>query len=798
MSSLARDLVFACRVIHRAPAVSAAAVLTLSLGIAANVAIFSVAWPVLAEPLPFPHEQRLTHVLLSIERNGQLGSNPISPGDYFDLLNARSFESLAGFNLLAAERNLTGGSEPQRVQVGSVTEDFFKVLALPPLLGRGIDARDFAPGTRSLVLNERAWRRHFGSDPHIAGTAVRMDGASWTVVGVMPATATIGTIDVDAWTTQPLDRASARQQRSYFLAMIGRLHAGVTLRSANEELVLLMRDAAERYPASNMVAGTPVLARAQSFRERLTGPVRPVFILLMGGAVLVLVLAAINLAGLQVARNLARSRELAVRRALGATRAQLVRQLTTESLMLSALGGIVGLGVAALTLASLAQVAPAIAWYEVSPGLTRPVVHFTLGLTAIAGLAIGVGPSVVAAGARHVGSLQLRGGTDNRATARLRTAIVGVQVAMTVVLLIAAALTAVSLVRVLQIDPGFEIDQGIIADVRPQGSTSQQIAFFDRLVERAGALPGVERACAINNVPLDNDGHGYTFVAEGQTDAERRGALVLGITEGCFDVLRIHLLRGRPFQRSETASVAIVSESMGRSLWPDGTDPVGRRIHVGLESGPLFEVIGVVRDIRATSLESATTRQVWTSASRGWPMPQRLIVRTRTAPETLARPLRDILADMNPDLALANVRTMHDIVGEATASRRFVLVLLGAFAAVAVSLCAVGIYGMIAYQVGQRTREIGIRVALGASRGHVVRAITGQAMIGVAAGIAIGAAGASTLSSIIASQLYRVSATDARVYLAVAVFVAALAVIACWQPMRRIFAISPVTALRAE
>jgi putative ABC transport system permease protein len=786
-------------VIRRAPAVSAAVVLTLALGIAANVAVFSVAWPVLGARLPFPDEGRLAYVLLSIDRNGRHASNPISPGDYFDLLNAQSFESLAGFNLFAAERNLAAGGDPQRVQVGSVTEEFFDVLGIPTLVGRGLDARDFAPGIRSLVLSERAWRRYFGANPNVVGTSVRMDAASWTVVGVVPAAAGIGTIDVDAWTTQPLDRASARATRSYFLAMVGRLHDGVSLAQANDELARLMRGAAERYPASNrMPSGAPLLARAESFRERLTGPVRPVFVLLIGGAALVLVLAAINLAGLQAARNLARRRELAVREALGATRLRLIRQMTIESLVLSVFGGAVGLGAAAATLAGLSQVAPAVAWYEVSPRLTPAVMFYTVALTAITGLAIGLAPAAVASAARQDGLLQVRGGTDSRRAARLRPVLIGLQVAMTVVLLIAAALTGFSLARVLGVDPGFELEQGIIADVRPQGSTSQQIAFFDRLVERAEALPGVERACAINNVPLDNDGGGMTFVAEGQTDAQRRGALPMGITEGCFDVLRIPLLGGRSFQRRETESVAIVSESMARALWPDGTDPVGSRIHMGLLAGPLFRVVGVASDIRAASLDSAETRQVWMSASRGWPMPQRIIVRTRTAPEALARPLRSLLQEMDPDLALANVRTMRDIVGEATASRRFVLVLLGAFAAIALALCAVGIYGVITYQIGQRTREIGIRVALGASRWHVVRSVARDALVGVAAGIGAGAAGALALSSVIASQLYEVSATDPRVFLAVAMFVVVLALVACLQPVRRILGLNPVAALRAE
>jgi predicted permease len=369
---------------------------------------------------------------------------------------------------------------------------------------------------------------------------------------------------------------------------------------------------------------------------------------------------------------------------------------------------------------------------------------------------------------------------------------------MTVVLLISAMLIAASLIRVLRVDPGFEIDRGLIADLRPAGSTGQQIAFFDQLLERVEALPGVERACAINNVPLDNAGASMTFVAEGQTDADRRSALPMGASDGCFDALRIDLLRGRPFQRTETESVTIVTESMAKALWPDGSDPVGKRIHIGLVSGPLFRVVGVVGDIRATSLEAVSGRQVWMSASRGWPIPQRVIVRTAVEPRSLARPLREVVAALNPDLALANVRTMGDIVGEATASRRFVLALLGGFASIALVLCVVGLYGVLSYQVGRRSREIGIRVALGARRGHVVRTITAQTMISVVLGIAAGAIGARALSPIIASQLFEMSATDVRVYACVAGFVIVLAALACWSPIRRVLAIDPVAVLRSE
>jgi predicted permease len=798
MTAFRRDVLFAIRLLGRTPLISAAAVLTLALGIGANTAIFSVAWPVLGARLAFPDEDRLAFILLSIERNGQAGSNPISAGDYFDLLDARSFGSLAGFNMFVNESNLSlGETEPEQVRIARVTEEFFRVLGVQALVGRTLQASDYVDGPPPLVLEERLWRRTFGADPDVVGRSVTIDGEPWRIVGVVPNSTEVGTVDADAWSTQRLDRATARQLRSYYLAMIGRLRPGVTLEDANRELRALMLRVADRYPVSNrMPDGAPVLARAQSFRERLTGPVRPVFLLLTGGAGLVLLIAGINLAGLHLARNLARRQELSVRRALGAARGTLARQLLVENLVLAGLGGLVGLLAASFTLAALAEYAPKVAWYQISPRLTLPVALFALGLTAVAGLAIGAVPALTATGSRQTSLQTARGGTSDRRTARTRTVILGAQIAMTIVLLVAATLTAASLWRVLGVDPGFTFERGLIADVRPTGSQGENIQFFQTLVERAEALPGVERACAINHIPLANDGGGMTFVPEGRTDADMQGALPMGVTAGCFETLRIPLVSGRTFLATEAESVAIVNESMARRLWPDGSDPVGRRIHIGLVSGPLFTVVGVVKDIRAASLESSFTRQVWMSASRGWPMPQRLILRTSVPPGTLARPLRSILRELDPNLALGNVRTMQDVVGEATASRRFVLWLLGGFAVIALALSMVGIYGLLAHQVGQRTREIGIRVALGSPRRAVIGTVTRPIALGLAGGLIAGLVGARLLSSLIATQLFQMSATDVRVYAGVAAFVTGVALLACWPPTRRATRISPVVAMR--
>jgi predicted permease len=352
--------------------------------------------------------------------------------------------------------------------------------------------------------------------------------------------------------------------------------------------------------------------------------------------------------------------------------------------------------------------------------------------------------------------------------------------------------------RVLGVDPGFDAASSLIADVRPVMSQGEAIPFFDELVTRVEALPGVIRACAINNVPLDNRGPTMTFVAEGRTDADRISALPMGVTDGCFDALRIPIVAGRDFDRRELESVAILNESMARALFPGVPDPTGRRVHIGLVAGPLFTIVGVVRDIRASALDSANTRQVWMSASRGWPMPERLIVRSAVPPQTLARPLRAVLGDLAPGLALANMRTMPEIVSSATASRRFVLALLTAFAVIALALSAVGIYGTLAHQVGQRRREIGIRVALGARRADVARAIAGRTFAGVVAGIAGGILGGRLLSSLIESQLYGWSADDTRVHAGVAAFVVLIAALACWAPARRATRIDPVDALRRE
>lgn len=792
MTSFLHDLRLSGRQMRAAPAAACAAILTLALGIGANAAILNVAWPVLVSPLPFPHEEQLVVAMLRVERGGAPRANPLSPGDYVDLRRARSFASVAAFSLDAGEQTLTGHGEPQQLTVGNVTSGFFEVLGLAPLAGRAFTEDDDRSGARPVVLHEQAWRRYFGGDQAVVGATIRLGGASWEVIGVVPAAASLGTVEVDAWTLLPIDEVTARQIRSYGLALLGRMRPGVSLDTANVELAAIMRQAAEEYPATN----EGISARAESFRERLTGPVRPVLLLLVGGALAVLLITGINLGGLQVARNLARHSELTVRQALGAGRERLVRQLTTDTLVLATAGGLVGLVAAMLTLSALSQVAPAVGSYDVSSTLTRPVVLVTLGLAWLTGLLVGALPAWSATRPRPLAQ-QSRGGTASRAARRTRSAILASQVALSVVLLVAAMLAGGSLARVLDIDPGFELEEGLIADVQTTLSPGQRFPFFDDLVTRVAALPGVERACAMSDVPLDTSGGWMTWVPAGRTDQDRIQAVPLSITEGCFDTLRVRRTLGRSFTRVEGEPVAIVSESVARTLWPDES-AIDQRMHIGLVSGPLVRVIGVTADLRTGTLEAQGLGQVWLPASSAWPPPQRLVLRTAGPAAPLIPSVRAVLAELDPDLALANVRTMQDIVGRATGSRRFVLVLLAGFAGIAIVLCAVGVYGTLAHLVGQRTREIGIRVALGAGRGAITSALVRQTSASVAIGIGAGLAGAWALSSVLATLLFELSATDVRVYTVVAAFVATVAGIAALPSIRRALAVDPAVTLQSD
>ena len=795
MQAVVRDVIVALRRIRTRPVVSAAAIVTLALGIGANVAMFSVAWPVLVAPLPFPDEDRLMLVSLTYPRGEVRGRNHLSVGDYNDLRTAAAFASMAAFNKYTQQLNLTGNGEPEQLEVGSVTAEFFSTLGVRPLVGRLLQSQDAQSSGRVLVLSERTWRQRFGADPAIGGTVLRLDGQAYEVIGVAPASAGLGTVDPEAWMQQGIDPAY-RQRGSYYLGVIARLQADTSPRVANEELSGIMQRAALEFPQFNRTLS----AEAEPFRDLTTAPVRSTMVLLLMSAGMVLVVALVNLIGLQMARYLERLKELSVRRALGASAWQVARQLLTENVVIAWLGGLVGAAVAVGTLHILESIAPTFGWHHLAPVSRLTVITFGVGLTLVAGLLVGAIPAWRAGAASGNGGLQTRSVTAGRWGTRVRSVVVGAQVAATAVLLIVAALITRSQVAVLAVDPGFDFDHAVAADVnvpRDRYETVPQLTqFFVRLNERVRAIPGVVQSCLTNEVPLDRGPGTMTYVVEGQTRLV--SALPTTITDGCPALLRVPLVRGRWFTSADTTLSVVVSAAMATALWPDQRDPIGQRIHLGLPSGVLLTVVGVAGDLRVDTLEGPPSLVVWMPSSSGYYPPKRLLVRFAGGAPGDPSPLRAALKDVDPDVALGSVRSLDDIVARATSPRRFALFLLSAFAVTAVVLCAVGIYSLLAHLVGQRTQEIGIRVALGARPGTVARLVVIQMMVAVIASVLAGVWGARAMSDSVSGLLFGVTATDPRVYLVVAAGVVVMAGLAAWVPTRRALRIEPVIALRSE
>jgi predicted permease len=795
MHNLGADVRVALRRLFARPLLSGIAIATLALGIGANVAMFAVSWPVLAAPLPFPDEDRLVVVSLTYERDGVRNRNSVSHGDYVDMRAATSFASMAAFNKFTRQLNLTGRGDPQQLTVASVTAEFFETLGVRPLAGRLLQSTDDPADTRALVLTESTWRRQFAADPAVVGTTVRLDGIAYDVIGVAPATAALGTIGADAWTRQPIDMAN-RARGSYYLGVIARLSPGVSLNVANQELAAIMARAAEEFPQFNATLS----AEAEPFRTLTTESVWSTMAMLIASATLVLFVAVINLGGLQVAAHLDRLREFSVRRALGAGRWQVARQLMTESLVVAIVGGAAGVVVAMFTLSALEAVAPSFGWRQLAPLSRWTVGAYAMCLTVCAGLLVGAVPAWRAAASGNTEGLQMRAQSMGRWATRARALLTAGQVAVTAVLLVGAALLTASQQNVLAVDPGVDLNSVVVANVNVGGdryaSLQQRMDFYTRLVDRVESIPAAESACLIDEVPLDRDPGWTTFVAEGQTDRVRSYPTTM--TPGCVDVMRLDLREGRWPSREDVDPSIVISESLAAAFWPGETRVVGKRVHYGLATGPLMRVVGVSRDIHATTLEADVSNMVWLAASSGFSRPNRLLVRYQPTGGVEPAVLRAALKDVDPDLALAGIRSIDDIVDRATAPRRFALFLLAGFAAVAVVLCGVGLYGLLAHGVGQRTQEIGIRMALGARAGEIVRVVVLEVAAAVGIGVLAGLTGARALSSVVDALLYGVSTSDATVYVAAAAGVLVMAALAAWLPTRRALRIQPVTALRGD
>ena len=785
------DLRYALRVLIKTPGFTLAAIATLALGIGANTAIFTVAWRLILQPLPYPSPDRLVQVWEQVE-SGPV--NTVAPGNFIDWqTQSASFEALAAYTFFRGTADLTGSGEPEQLEMRHVSADYFRVFGVAPLAGRVLDPRDVADGVRTVVISEGLWRRRFGADPAAVGRTIRLADLPYEIVGVMPAGFEAAAGRVDLWAAMTIRLSPDGHRRAHYLGVLGRLKPSITLTQADQDVKRIAADAARLYPESN----AKLSATVRSLQAQRAAPaLREGLIVLAGAAGLVLLIACANLASLQFVRGVARGRELGVRMALGASRLRLMRQLLTEGLLLSCIGTGAGLVIGFWLLRAVGRVGPPAVRTAIDAGPDATVAALAVGLAVLSTLLSAMVPAWRSAGSA-AGQLRQRHSSGDRGTSRIRLILVTAELGLAIVLVICASLLIVSLAKVLRVNPGFD-PQGVLAfDVSlPQTrypDFAERNQFFQSVFREVRSVPGVTGACAINEIPFDADAS-MSYVPEGGSKAAN--ALPRTVTPECFDVLRMRIVSGRPFRRDEPVRAAIVTANFARAAWP-GESPIGRRVHLGVPEGPLIEIVGVVEDSLQRALDGGRAPQFYevAGADSAFP-PSRVLVRTAVPPGSVATAVRAAVRRVDSLQPVARLRTLEDVVGASTASRRFDLALLSSFAGMALVLAAVGIYGLLAQIVAQRAGEIGIRLALGATGASVVQLIMRSAWVSVALGTCAGLIGARIASRLLERFMFGVSATDPQLYATAAGVLALIALLAAWLPARRAARVSPTSVLK--
>ncbi len=812
MDTILQDLRFAFRRLRRTPGFTLVAVLTLALGIGANTAIFSVVNAALLRPLPYPDAQRI--VRLFATRGGGFGT--VSPPDFTDWREqAGVFTGVAAINS-ADDFTLTGSGSPERVLGAQVTADFFSVLESSPAIGRGFTPSEEVVGqNRVAILSYPLWQQRFGGRPDIVGQPIEMDRVRYTVVGVMPRGFEYPQ-GARLWTPLAFTTEDLTTQRgAHYLDVIARLRPGVSLEQAQAAMGAVAERLSGQYPRTNKEWS----ATAVPMRDALVGDVRPALLILLGAVGLVLLIACVNVANLLLARSMTRARELAIRTALGAGRSAIVRGILSESMVLAVLGGAAGLVVATWATSALIALQPDALRGLGTVSIDGTVLCFTIVLVLITGFIFGLLPAVQASRLTDVsGRLKegSRSATGGREWWRARGALVGVEMALAVMLLAGAGLLIRSFVRLVQTDPGFRTEHVLTFNLSlPDASypkPEQSDAFYSRLLTDVRAIPGVEGASGIFGMPLTGFSYQISvYILDGRLlSSDEQDALaspqIRIIAPDYFDVLGIRTLRGRPITEVDNAAApraVVVNEAAARLYWP-GEDPVGREITVGTSLGlgrgrAGGTVVGVVADTKDFGPGEATKPQIFLSHSQMPVTFMSVVVRTASPnSEALLSSIRERLRAIDPNVPIYQARTIDQLMGESVAKPRFYMLLLGTFALCALLLAAIGIYGVMAYVVGQRTHEIGVRMALGARGNQVLREVVARGMRPAIVGLAAGLAGALALTGVLSKLLYGVSATDPITFAGVALVLVAVALLANWIPARRASRVDPAIALRSE
>jgi putative ABC transport system permease protein len=812
METLLQDIRYGARVLAKHRGFTAVAVLTLALGIGANTAIFSVVNELLLRPLPYPDAERLV-MLWEVTSKGR-HQNTTSRANFLGWREqSKSFEGMAAFS--DQRLSLTGG-DPEEVSVQLATPELFQVLGVEPILGRGITQEDARPGKPNVaVLSYGFWQRRFGGDPQVVGKPIALNGAPYTVVGILPAgfqwhiRKRSGTgRPAEIWTVLDMPSGEGAATRGRFLSVVARLKPDASLEQAETEMKTIEARLEQDAPKYNKGYGTEVIP----LREQFVGNVRPALWLLLGAVGFVLLIACANVANLLLSRAAAREKEIALRTALGAHRLRIVRQLLTESVLLAVLGSLLGLVFAWWGIKALVAISPRDLVNLQGVGLNFTVLAWTLAVSLLTGIVFGLAPALEATRLDLNDALKEGGKGAGGQSARsrgLRSVLVVAEVALALVLLASAGLLLKSFVRLQKIDTGFNTENVLTMVVRlPDGKYKkdpQIVAFFRQATERISALPGVRSVGMVNFLPLYGGlGSATGFTVEGRPappPGQEPGTNVRVTDPGYFSAMGIPLLRGRnftDFEASEARHVILISESMARQHFA-GEDPLGKRITVEMANKPVpTEIIGIVGDVRYDSLTDEAEPTVY------FPHPElpyefmTLVIRTAGDPEEMAPAVRGELRAIDPDQPVSDVRTMNQVMADTVGRARFNTLLLGLFAGLATLLAAVGIFGVMSYSVTLRTREIGLRMALGAQPGRVLMLVLKQGLLLTLIGIVIGLAGALALTRVMSSLLFGVGATDPTTFAAIVLLLAFVSLIACYIPARRATRVDPLIALRYE
>ncbi len=810
MQTFLQDLRYGLRVLAKNSGFTAVAVITLALGIGANTAIFSVVNAALLRPLPYEDPSRLVYVW-SAEKARGINESTVSIPDLQDWREqGRAFVGMAGW--WSGTYNLSGGDEAQQVDGWTVSPNFFHVLGARSQLGRTF-ALDEEQGTkdRVVVLSHSLWIGSFGGTQGVLGRTITLDGEPHTVVGVMPAEFSSPFPDVQLWVPWPSGAESIAPRGARFMRVIARLKPGVTIERGQADMDTIARRLAQTYKED---AG--VTAYLISAAEQITGSVRPALLVLLGAVAFVLLIGCANLASLLLARSAAREKEFAIRAALGADRWDLVRQLLTESVLLSVLGGAAGILIAAWAVRYLRVMVANQVPRAQDIGLDAPVLLFTVGLSVLTGLAFGLFPALESFKDQLNESLKEGGrGLGAGVHHRVHDLLVVWEMALALVLLAGAGLLVNSFERLRAINPGFDPDKVLTCQVSLPSSKykNPQIAsFFQQLLERVRALPGVKAAGATMTMPLRSPNSGYWsgLNIEGRPVVVRESIPIVNfaqVTPGYFRAMGISLLNGRAFTDADNSDqspkVAIVNATLVRRFFSDA-DPIDKRICLGEDpsKGPWLTVVGVVGDAALQSLTDPRFPQVFSPHAQGVEGGvagnMELALRTSSDPLSLAVAVRNEVHELDKDQSVADIQTLDQVVSASLAQPRLNTLLLAGFAGLALLLAAIGIYSVISYSIAQRTREIGIRMALGAQRSDVLKLVVRRGMILTLAGAAIGLVAAFILSRLMSSLLYGVQPSDPPTFFAVLVVLTGVALLATYIPARRATDVDPMAALRHE